>query len=155
MVHMGVRGQRRRQELFIHMGVWGQHRRQELLIHKGLWKQRRRQELLIHMGVWGQHRRQELLIHKGVWEQRRRQELVHQGAWEEGCRWKVVENAQRRLSVEKAMARRRAEANEGKGTEKAIRTEGMDGRWDAKIASVHMGLASRNREFALVKRRFA
>ena len=81
--------------------------------------------------------------------------LVHQGAWEEGCRWKVVENAQRRLSVEKAMARRRAEAKEGKGTGKAIRTEGMDGRWDAKIASVHMGLASRNGGFALVKRRFA
>ena len=96
-----------------------------------------------------------MLIHKGVWEQRRRRELVHQGAWEEGGRWKGVENAQRRLSVEKAMARRRAEAKEGKGTEKAIRTEGMDGRWDAKIASVHMGLASRNRRFALVKRRFA
>ena len=125
------------------------------MVHMGVRGQRRRQELFIHMGVWGQHRRQELLIHKGVWEQRRRQELVHQGAWEEGCRWKVVENAQRRLSVEKAMARRRAEANEGKGTEKAIRTEGMDGRWDAKIASVHMGLASRNRGFALVKRGFA
>ena len=95
------------------------------------------------------------MVHKGVWEQRRRQELVHQRIWEEGCRWKVVENAQRRLSVEKTMSRRRAEAKEGKEKEKAIRTEGMDGRWDAKIASVHMGLASKNRGFALVKRRFA
>ena len=72
---------------------------------------------MVHKGVWGQHRRPELLIHKGVWEQRRRRELVHQGAWEEGCRWKVVEDAQRRLPVEKTMARRRTEVKEDRGKE--------------------------------------